>query len=164
MKNARANTTNKKSKQSVTKNGKNGMMSSAFFLFLDMAFVHLHNHSEYSFLDAVSRPSELIETAKKHGQTAIALTDNSGCFGFPEFSKAAKKHGIKPIFGVYFFLALRSRLDRDKDLDRRTHSLLLLAENNEGYRNLLLLSSLAYIEGFYYRPRIDFDILSQHKQ
>ena len=122
-----------------------------------MSFVHLHTHSDYSLLDGYSAVYKLAATAKGHGQPALALTDHGNLHGLPEFYFACQKQGIKPILGTEAYMTNQMSL-REKG---RTH-LLLLAENITGYQNLLKLSTASYRDGFYYKPRIDLDFLSQH--
>ena len=125
-------------------------------------FCHLHCHSEYSLLDGMSRLDAMVKRAKELDQPAIALTDHGVMFGAIEFYRAAKKHGVKPIMGVEAYLAARRMEDRHPQLDRQRFHMLLLAENQEGYQNLLKLSSIAQLEGFYGRPRIDREALAEH--
>lgn len=127
-----------------------------------MSFVHLHVHSEYSLLDGLSRIPVLVDRAKALGMPAIALTDHGTMFGVVDFYRAAKAAGVKPIIGIEAYLAPRGMRDRDPQHDSRSHHLLLLAENDAGYRNLLQIASAAQLEGFYYRPRIDHDFLASH--
>lgn len=129
-----------------------------------MQVVQLHNHSEYSILDGRSRISELIGRAKELGQPAIALTDHGGMYGTMEFYRQATAAGIKPLLGVEAYVAAGPMRRRDSELDRAGSSthLTLLAMNAVGFRNLLRLTSKAHLEGFYYRPRIDFDCLVEH--
>ncbi len=129
-----------------------------------MSFVHLHVHSEYSLLDGLARIPQLIERAKELGQPAIALTDHGAMYGVIEFYNTAKKAGLKPIIGLEAYMARRSRLDRDPQKDKSPHHLLLLAQNDTGYKNLLKLASLAQLEGFYYKPRIDRELLAQYSE
>ncbi len=129
-----------------------------------MSFVHLHVHSEYSLLDGLSRIPQLVKRARELGQPAIALTDHGVMYGAIEFYNAAKKAGVKPIIGVETYLARRSRHDRDPQKDKSPHHLLLLAQNDAGYKNLLKLASLSQLEGFYYRPRIDKELLAQYSE
>lgn len=124
-------------------------------------FVHLHVHSEYSLLDGLSKIPKLVERAKALGQPAIALTDHGVMFGTIEFYNEAHKAGIKPIIGIEAYLAPRSRHDREPQKDKSPYHLVLLAQNDAGYRNLIRLASLAQLEGFYYKPRVDKDILAQ---
>jgi DNA polymerase-3 subunit alpha len=129
-----------------------------------MSFVHLHVHSEYSLLDGLSHVSELVASAKKMGMPGLALTDHGAMFGVIDFYRAAKKQGIKPVIGMETYLARRSMHDRDPQRDSRAYHLLLLAENDTGYRNLLAIATASQLEGFYYRPRIDHDFLAQHSE
>lgn len=127
-------------------------------------FVHLHLHTEYSLLDGFARIDRLFERVKEKGMDAVAITDHGAMFGVVDFFKEAKKHGVKPIIGCEVYLARRSRKDRDKDLDRDRGHLVLLVENEVGYRNLIKLVSAGYTEGFYYKPRIDMEILEAHSE
>ncbi len=127
-------------------------------------FVHLHLHTEYSLLDGFARIDRLFERVKEKGMDAVAITDHGAMFGVVDFFKEAKKQGIKPIIGCEVYLAKRSRKDRDKDLDRDRGHLVLLVENEQGYRNLIKLVSAGYTEGFYYKPRIDMEILEAHSK
>ncbi len=127
-----------------------------------MSFVHLHVHSEYSLLDGLSRIPRLVKRAKELDMPALALTDHGVLFGAVDFYNAAKKVGIKPIIGMEAYMASRGMGDRDPKLDSRSFHILLLAENNTGYKNLLKIASEAQLEGFYYRPRIDHDFLAAH--
>lgn len=129
-----------------------------------MSFVHLHVHSEYSLLDGFSRIPALVERARELGMPALALTDHGAMFGAIDFYNAATHAGIKPIIGLEAYLAPRRMTDRDPQLDSRAFHLLLLAENETGYRNLLQIASAAQLEGFYYRPRIDREYLADHSQ
>lgn len=125
-------------------------------------FVHLHVHSEYSLLDGLSRTKGLAARAKELGMPAVAITDHGTMFAAIEFHDACKANGVKPIIGVEAYLATRTMQDRDGKLDRSPYHLLLLAENETGYKNLLKLSSIAQLEGFYQKPRVDKSILEQH--
>lgn len=127
-------------------------------------FVHLHLHTEFSLLDGFARIDRLFERVKEAGMSAVAITDHGSMFGAVDFFKEAKKHDIKPIIGCEVYVAKRSRLDRDKDLDKDRGHLVLLAENETGYRNLIKLVSIGYTEGFYYKPRIDLDVLAQYHE
>ncbi len=127
-------------------------------------FVHLHLHTEYSLLDGFARIDRLFEQVRAKGMTAVAITDHGSMFGVVDFFKEAKKHGIKPIIGCEVYVARRSRKDRDKDLDKDRGHLVLLAENEVGYRNLIKLVSLGYTEGFYYKPRIDMEALEMYHE
>jgi DNA polymerase-3 subunit alpha len=129
-----------------------------------MSFVHLHVHSEYSLLDGFSNLKKLVGRAKELGMTALALTDHGTMFGVIDFYNAASAAGIKPIIGLEGYLAARSMKERDVQLDKRSSHLLLLAENETGYKNLLQIASTAQLEGFYYYPRIDHDFLAAHSE
>lgn len=132
------------------------------------SYVHLHNHTHYSLLDAASTPSELIDAAIADGQKAIALTDHGNMFGAVEFFNYAKKKSIKPIIGMEGYISVGSRYERiatnKNEKVRNYFHILLLAKNQKGYRNLIKLSSLAYTEGFYYRPRIDKELLEKYHE
>ncbi len=125
-------------------------------------FVNLHLHTEYSLLDGACRIKPLMERIRKLGQTAVAITDHGNMYGAVEFWNEAKKAGIKPIIGCEVYVARRTRHDREHILDSSPYHLILLCENNEGYRNLVKLVSLASIEGFYNRPRVDVELLKKY--
>ncbi len=127
-------------------------------------FVHLHTHSHYSFLQALPKVDELVEKAKKEGMDALALTDSGNMHGAIEFYQSAHKAGIKPILGVDLYLAPRSRHDKDRTLDAKRSRIVLLAETNEGYQNLLYLVTKSWTEGFFDRPRIDKELLRERHQ
>jgi DNA polymerase III subunit alpha len=129
-----------------------------------MSFVHLHVHSVYSLLDGFSKLPKLVTRAAEMGMPAVALTDHGVMFGAVEFYEAAVKAGIKPIIGMEAYVAPRKRTDRDPAYDKSANHLVLLAENMTGYRNLLKLASAAQLEGFYYHPRIDHDLLIEHNE
>jgi DNA polymerase-3 subunit alpha len=121
-------------------------------------FIHLHVHSHYSLLNALPKIKELVKEAKKYGMTSLALTDNANLYGAIEFYKACKKEEIKPIIGCEIYLAKGTRFDRNKS---DANHLILLAENFEGYQNLLKIVTIGQTEGFYYKPRIDKDTLAK---
>ncbi len=125
-------------------------------------FVHLHTHSHYSLLDGLSRVEQLIDLAKKFKMPAMALTDHGNMYGAIEFYKLAKKEGIKPIIGVEAYIANRSLKDKEPGVDNKRYHLILLAKNLEGYRNLIHLVTISHIEGFYYKPRMDKEILKKY--
>ncbi|MBI4159617.1 DNA polymerase III subunit alpha [Candidatus Wolfebacteria bacterium] len=128
-------------------------------------FVHLHTHSHYSLLDGLAKIDELIARAKELGMKAIALTDHGNLYGAIEFYKAATKAGIKPILGVEAYIAPGSRLDKQaKQTDDKYYHLTLLAENNIGWRNLIQLVTTSHLDGYYYRPRMDKDLLRKHHE
>jgi len=128
-----------------------------------MSFTHLHVHSHYSLLNALPKIPDLIKRAKKNGQAALALTDDSNLYGAVEFYKTCNKEGIKPIIGVDFYVATRTRHDKVSGIDNRRYRLVLLAKNTNGYQNLMRLVSQAYTEGFYYKARIDRELLQEFK-
>jgi DNA polymerase-3 subunit alpha len=128
-------------------------------------FVHLHNHSEYSLLDGALRISDLVGTAKEMGMTAVALTDHGNLFGAIPFYREAKKAGLKPIIGMETYVAREGHRERSSGRSGwSSDHLVLLVRDERGYRNLLELSSTAYLEGFYYRPRIDLELLENHAE
>ncbi len=130
---------------------------------MEHPFIHLHNHSEFSILDGAVRTSDLVEAAYQNKMPAVALTDHGNIFGAVTFFKEAKARDIKPILGCEVYVAPRSRFDKSGDSrDPHHFHLVLLVKNDAGYRNLCLLLSKAYLEGFYYRPRIDKELLSGH--
>ncbi|TSC85495.1 MAG: DNA polymerase III subunit alpha [Parcubacteria group bacterium Gr01-1014_8] len=126
-------------------------------------FVHLHTHSHYSLLEALPKIPELVGAAKADGQEALALTDNGNLYAAIDFYKECKEQGIKPIIGVDFFVAPRTRHDKEHRVDDRHSRLVLLAKDPAGYKSLIQLVSLAHLEGFYYRPRIDHELLQTYK-
>jgi len=132
-------------------------------------FVHLHNHTHYSLLDGLSSPSALLEQAHDMGMSALAITDHGVLYGLVEFYRAAvgdkgEEPKLKPILGIETYLARRGRTDRQSKEDRRPYHLLILAQNQTGYQNLLRLGSIAMLEGFYYKPRIDKEVLEQYSE
>jgi len=127
-----------------------------------MSFAHLHVHTEYSLLDGFSNIEKLIQRVRELEMPAVAITDHGTMFGVIDFYNAAAQAGVKPIIGVEAYLAARGMHDRDNKLDRTSSHLLLLAENETGYKNLLQIASAAQMEGFYYYPRIDKDFLAAH--
>jgi len=129
-----------------------------------MSFVHLHTHSHYSLLDGLSKVPELVARAKELGMPALALTDHGAMYGAIEFYQECKKAGIKPIIGVEAYMAERTRFDKESGLDTKRYHLTLLAKNNAGYKNLMKLVSKAHLEGYYYKPRMDEDLLREHAE
>jgi DNA polymerase-3 subunit alpha len=129
-----------------------------------MSFVHLHVHTVYSLLDGFSNVKKLVKRAKEMDMPALAITDHGTMFGVIEFFNAATEAGIKPIIGMESYMAARGMKDRDSKLDKKSTHLLLLAENETGYRNLLQIASAAQLEGFYYYPRVDHDFLAAHSE
>ena len=126
--------------------------------------MHLHVHTEYSLLDGANRIKELPKRVKELGMSACAITDHGVMYGAVEFYKECKKQGIKPIIGVEAYVAPRSRLNKEPGIDEKPGHLILLAKNNEGYKNLIKLVSLSFTEGYYYKPRIDMEILRKYHE
>jgi DNA polymerase-3 subunit alpha len=132
-----------------------------------MEFVHLHTHTEYSLLDGAIKIKELIKKAKEYNMPAVAITDHGNMYGVIEFYKEATKSEIKPIIGCEVYVAKGSRKKKEKAKDENEkglNHLILIAKNNIGYKNLMALVSLAYIEGFYYKPRIDWELLEKYSE
>ena len=127
-------------------------------------YVHLHNHTQYSLLDGLTKIPALIDHVKKSGMPAVAITDHGTMSGVIEFYKEATAAGIKPIIGMETYIAARSLYDRDVSKDKQNFHLILLAMNQAGYQNLMALSTIANIEGFYYKPRIDHEVLAKHNE
>ena len=127
-------------------------------------FVHLHVHSEYSLLDGANRIKDLPVRAKELGMKSIAITDHGVMYGVIDFYKACKKEGIKPIIGCEVYVAPRSRFDKEPNIDNKYNHLILLAKNNLGYKNLCKLVSAGFTEGYYYKPRIDLEILEKYHE
>ncbi|PJE52917.1 MAG: DNA polymerase III subunit alpha [Parcubacteria group bacterium CG11_big_fil_rev_8_21_14_0_20_48_46] len=129
-----------------------------------MSFIHLHTHSHYSLLDGLGQIPDLVRAAKKDNATALALTDHGVMYGALAFYKACKKEGIKPIIGVEAYMAQHGLANKNSAQDRERRHITLLAKNNIGYQNLLKLTTIAHLEGFYYKPRIDWETLLRHKE
>ena len=127
-----------------------------------MSFVHLHCHTDYSLLDGACEISQLMKIAEQQKMPAVAMTDHGNLFGAVEFYNEAKKHGVHPVIGCEVYVAQQGHKDRN-DSNRYNH-LVLLCENQTGYRNLIQLVSTGYLDGFYYKPRIDKDLLSRHSE
>ena len=127
-------------------------------------FAHLHLHSEYSLLDGACRVADIPRRAKEMGQDAVAITDHGVMYGVVEFYRACIKEGVKPIIGCEVYVAKRSRFDKVHDRDSSSYHLVLLCENETGYRNLIRMVSLAFTEGFYSKPRVDMELLRQHHE
>lgn len=126
-------------------------------------FIHLHTHSHYSLLAALPKIEDLVKAAKADSAPALALTDNGNLYGTIEFYKECKKAGIKPIIGIDAYIASRTRHEKQSGIDSRRTRLILLAKNYDGYKNLVQLVTKSYLEGFYYKPRIDRELLEQYK-
>ncbi len=127
-------------------------------------FVHLHVHSEFSLLDGANRIKDLPVRAKELGMDSIAITDHGVMFGAIDFYKACKANGVKPIIGCEVYVAPRTRFDKEPGIDNKYNHLILLAKNNNGYKNLAKLVSLGFIDGYYYKPRIDKEILEKYHE
>ncbi len=127
-------------------------------------FVHLHIHSEFSLLDGANRIKDLPVRAKELGMEAIAITDHGAMYGAIDFYKACKKEGIKPIIGCEVYVAPRSRFDKEPNIDNRYNHLILLAKNQQGYQNLSKLVSIGFVDGYYYKPRIDLEVLEKYHE
>lgn len=127
-------------------------------------YVHLHNHTQYSLLDGLTKVPELVKQVKKDGMEAVAITDHGTLSGVIEFYQAATDGGIKPVIGMETYVAARSLYDKEPGKDKQNYHLILLAMNETGYQNLMALSTIANLEGFYYRPRIDHDLLERHNE
>lgn len=125
-------------------------------------FVHLHNHTQYSLLDGLTKIPSLISYVKDTGMSAVAMTDHGTLSGAIEFYKEANSQNIKPIIGMETYVAARSYQDKDPTKDKQYYHLILLAMNNEGYRNLMALSTMANLDGFYYKPRIDHELIQKY--
>ena len=129
-----------------------------------MDFVHLHLHSEYSLLDGACRIEELCRAAKEAGQSAVAITDHGVMYGAVEFYKTAKKEGVKPIIGCEVYVAPNSRFDKEKGKGSGYNHLILLCKNETGYKNLIKMVSQSFTEGFYFKPRVDKQLLKEHSE
>ena len=129
-----------------------------------MEFVHLHMHTEYSLLDGANKIKELVARTKELGMKAVAITDHGNMFGAIEMYKECKKEGIKPIIGCEMYVAPRSRFEKEGKVDAEPNHLVLLAMNSNGYKNLVKLVSIAYTEGFYYKPRVDLESLEKYNE
>jgi DNA polymerase III subunit alpha len=132
---------------------------------MSAGFVHLHCHTEYSVLDGVSKVGDLLERCRDYGMKACAITDHGNIFGALDFYQSARKAGIKPIIGCELYVAKGSRFDRSARVSGKGHNhFLVLCENEAGYHNLCKLSSLGYLEGYHYRPRVDLELLARHSE
>jgi len=129
-----------------------------------MKFTHLHTHSHYSLLDGMSKVDDMVKLAKEHGMTAIGLTDHGVMYGAIDFYTACVKNGLKPIIGVEAYVANRSRFQKESHIDNKRYHLTLLAKDNVGYHNLIKLTTAAHLEGYYYKPRVDKDLLRAHAE
>ncbi len=129
-----------------------------------MSFVHLHTHTAYSLLDGEGTIKKILDRAKELGQTAMAITDHGNMYGVIDFYEYAKKIGIKPILGCEVYVAQRSRTDKVHELDSKNYHLILLAKNETGYKNLMKIVSTGWVEGFYYKPRVDIETLTKYSE
>lgn len=129
-----------------------------------MQFCHLHTHTEYSLLDGEASIKKIVARVKELGMDSCAITDHGSMYGVVDFYREAKAQGIHPVIGCEVYMAPRSRFDKVHDIDNKTSHLILLAENQKGYKNLIKLVSAGYIDGFYYKPRIDFEMLKEHSE
>ena len=127
-------------------------------------FVHLHNHSEFSLLDGLSKVALMVEQAKKLGMKALAITDHGNMYGTIKFYQECLKQEIKPIIGCEIYVAKRSLSDKEAGIDKDYNHLILLAKNNTGYKNLMKIISISHLEGFYYKPRVDMELLAKYSE
>ena len=129
-----------------------------------MDFVHLHVHTEYSLLDGACRIKELVKAAHDLGMQSIAITDHGVMYGVIDFYEECKREGVKPILGCEVYTSARTRFDKVSSIDSNYGHLLLLAKNNVGYHNLMKIVSKAFTEGYYYKPRVDMDLLREYSE
>ena len=127
-------------------------------------FVHLHNHSEFSLLDGLSKAKNMVARVKDLGMKAIAITDHGNMYGVINFYKTCVAEGIKPIIGAEIYIAKRSMHDKEAGIDGDSNHLILLAKNLNGYKNLMKIISAAGLEGYYYKPRIDLELLKKYSK
>ena len=127
-------------------------------------FTHLHTHTEYSLLDGAAGIKKLIKRIKELGMTSCAITDHGVMYGVVDFYREALSQGIKPIIGCEVYMSPRSRFDKVHEYDSKYSHLILLCENQTGYKNLSYIVSKGFTEGYYYKPRIDFDLLAEHSE
>lgn len=131
---------------------------------LEADFIHLHVHSHYSLLNALPTSKELVNRAKQHNMPALALTDNGALYGAINFYKACAKEGVRPIIGLDAYLAPRTRFDKDAGIDKPRGRVVFLAKNNDGYKNLIKMVTESYVNGFYYKPRIDHSLIEEFRK
>jgi len=129
-----------------------------------MKFTHLHVHSHYSLLDGLPKIDQLLDYVKELGMDSVALTDHGVLYGAVEFFQKAKARGIKPIIGVEVYVAFEKMSQKRPNIDNKRYHLVLLAKNKEGYENLVKLVTKAHLEGFYYKPRVDEELLRKHSK
>jgi len=149
-------------KQNATEKTKRDSTAPTPTTFNKNKFVHLHTHSHYSLLNALPKITDLVKKAKEEGMTSLALTDNANLYGAIDFYKECKKQGIKPIIGIDAYVAIRKRFDKQSGIDNSRTRLVLLAKNKNGYKNLVQLVTKANMEGFYYKPRIDKELIEKY--
>src|SRR5262249_1558669 len=131
--------------------------------FVTSSFVHLHLHTEYSMLDGAARVQEVVAKAEADGQPAVGITDHGNMYGVLDFYRAARAADVKPILGMEAYFVTSSRFDRPRRAEHEMYHLTLLALTNAGYKNLVKVSSAAYLDGFFYKPRVDFELLERHR-
>ena len=136
----------------------------SFFANSPMNFTHLHCHSHFSLLDGLSKIDPLVDRAKELGMEALAITDHGVMYGTIEFYNKCKEAGIKPIIGIEAYIAPRGMTEKEGKVDADYHHLILLAQNDAGYKNLIKLTTSAHVDGFYYKPRIDLALLKKHSE
>ena len=129
-----------------------------------MKFTHLHVHSHYSLLDGLPKIDELLDYVKELGMDSVAITDHGNIYAAVEFYKKAKEKGVKPIIGCEMYMAFEKMADKRPNIDDKRYHLVLLVKNEKGYKNLVKLITKAHLEGFYYKPRIDEELLAQHSE
>ena len=127
-------------------------------------YVHLHNHTQYSLLDGLTKVPKLIDFVKEHGMQAVAMTDHGTLSGTVDFYKTAKNNDIKPLIGIETYVASRLHTDKEPQKDKARFHLIIIAMNNVGYKNLMKLSTIAHLDGFYYFPRIDHELLEKYNE
>ncbi len=133
-----------------------------YYTHMKSGFIHLHTHSHYSLLDGLSKIPDIVNITHGHGAPAVAVTDHGNMHGAIEFYKACKKNGMRPIIGCEVYVAERTRFDKEPGIDNKRYHLILLAKNLTGYKNLLKIVTKANLEGYYYKPRVDMDLLKEH--
>ncbi len=131
---------------------------------LAKSFVHLHLHTEFSMLDGAARIAEVVATAAADGQPAVGITDHGNMYGVLDFYRAAREADLTPVIGTEAYMVTTSRHDRPRRDEHDIYHLTLLAESTQGYRNLIKVSSHAYLDGFFQKPRVDFELLEQHHE
>src|SRR5687768_10810262 len=129
-----------------------------------MSFVHLHGHTEYSLLDGLPKVKALVKKVKELGMESVAITDHGAMYGAIDFYKTCLAEGVKPIIGCELYVAKRSHKDKEGKIDTEPYHLTVLAKNYQGYLNLMKLVSIGYLDGYYYRPRVDRELLSQYHE